>query len=234
MGHFFRADPQSRSAFPIAEPGYPLIAAAGFATLIFALVDIVSLALLALAVTFFVCWFFRDPDRITPDAGDVLVSAADGRVVCVRMTESNPYVAGRCLQIGVFMNLFSVHVNRIPTSGRVSEIRYTPGRFYPADRETAFANNERNAVILESESGHTVGVLQIAGLVARRIICNAGENQELKTGQRFGMICFGSRVDLFLPEESRPAVAVGDKVRAGASIVGYLPTATSQPEDQQD
>ncbi|MFP3981372.1 MAG: phosphatidylserine decarboxylase family protein [Desulfobacterales bacterium] len=234
MGHFFRADPQSRSAFPIAEPGYPLIAAAGFATLIFALVDIVSLALPALAVTFFICWFFRDPDRITPDTQGALVSAADGKVVCVRVTDSNPYVAGRCLQIGVFMNLFSVHVNRIPCSGQVREISYTPGRFYPADRETAFSHNERNAVILESESGYTVGVLQIAGLVARRIICNTGENQEVKTGQRFGMICFGSRVDLFLPENSRPAVAVGDKVRAGASIVGYLPDAATPSGYQQD
>ena len=234
MGDFFRADPQSRSAFPIAEPGYPLIAAAGFAALIFALVNIVSLALLALAATFYICWFFRDPDRITPHTENVLVSPADGKVVCLRVTESNPYVAGRCLQIGVFMNLFSVHVNRIPCSGRVREISYTPGRFYPADRETAFAHNERNAVILESEGGYTVGVLQIAGLVARRIICNASREQDVKTGQRFGMICFGSRVDLFLPEESRPAVAVGDKVRAGASIVGYLPDAASPSGYQQD
>ncbi|MCF8112198.1 MAG: phosphatidylserine decarboxylase family protein [Desulfobacteraceae bacterium] len=224
MGRFFRADPQSRSAFAIAEPGYPFIAAAGFATLVFALVEIALPAILGLAVTFFISWFFRDPERLTPDQPGAVISAADGKVVSVRVVEKNPFVEGRCLQIGVFMNLLNVHVNRMPTSGTIREIRYTSGKFLPADRETASTANEHNAVIMETEKGHNVAVVQIAGLVARRIICNAGEGQQVITGQRFGMICFGSRVDLYLPEETSRAVNVGDKVKAGTSIMGYLPS----------
>lgn len=224
MGRFFRADPQSRSAFAIAEPGYPFIAAAGFATLVFALVEIAVPAIVGLAVTFFISWFFRDPERLTPDQPGAVISAADGKVVSVRMVEQNPFVEGRCLQIGVFMNLLNVHVNRMPTSGTIKEIRYASGKFLPADRETASTSNEHNAVIMETKNGRNIAVVQIAGLVARRIICNAGEGQQVITGQRFGMICFGSRVDLYLPEETSRAVSVGDKVKAGTSIMGYLPS----------
>lgn len=223
MDRFFRAEPQSRSAFAIAAPGYPFIVAAGFATLVFALVEIVSLALIGLAATFFICWFFRDPDRVPPDAPGAVISAADGRVVSVRVLESNDFLPGRCLQIGVFMNIFNVHVNRVPCTGRVKAIRYAPGRFYPADRDRAWRHNEHNAVILETAGGIEIAVVQIAGLVARRIICTVGENEAVTAGQRFGMICFGSRVDLYLPESTEPAVRVGDRVLAGRSIVGRLP-----------
>ncbi|MFP3999062.1 MAG: phosphatidylserine decarboxylase family protein, partial [Desulfobacterales bacterium] len=223
MGRFFWADPQSRSAFAIAESGYPFIAAAGFATLVFALVGIASLAIAGLAVTFFICWFFRDPDRITPDEPEAVISAADGKVVSVRTVEQNPFVQGRCVQVGVFMNIFNVHVNRIPCTGRISEIRYFSGGFKAANLESASAENEQNALIIQTYNGFEIAAVQIAGMVARRIICTAAEGQEFTAGQRFGMICFGSRVDLYLPENTRPAVSKGDKVRAGASIIGYLP-----------
>ncbi|MFW6082371.1 MAG: phosphatidylserine decarboxylase family protein [Desulfosalsimonas sp.] len=224
MSRFFRADPQSRSAFAIAEPGYPFIAAAGFATLVFALVGIASLAIAGLAATFFICWFFRDPDRFTPDEPGAVISAADGKVVSVRRMEQNPFVDGSCLQIGVFMNIFNVHVNRIPCSGRVEDIRYVPGSFMPADKKEASTRNEHNAVIMTTGGGgHTLAAVQIAGLVARRIICNAAAGQEVTAGQRFGMICFGSRVDLYLPEGSQAAVSPGDRVRAGTTVMGYLP-----------
>ncbi|MCF8024563.1 MAG: phosphatidylserine decarboxylase family protein [Desulfobacteraceae bacterium] len=223
MNRFFRADPQSRSAFAIAEPGYPFIAAAGFATLVFALVGIAGLAIAGLAVTFFICWFFRDPDRVTPEETVAVIAAADGKVVSVRTLEKNPYTEGPCLQIGVFMNIFNVHVNRVPCTGSIKKIRYVPGSFMSADREAASTKNEHNAVTIETKTGHTVAVVQIAGLVARRIICNIAEGQEVTAGQRFGMICFGSRVDLYLPEDTQPAVSAGQRVRAGTSIVGYLP-----------
>ncbi|MFP4194714.1 MAG: phosphatidylserine decarboxylase family protein [Desulfosalsimonas sp.] len=223
MGRFFRADPQSRSAFPIAEPGYPFIAAAGFATLVFALVEIKSLAVAGLAVTFFICWFFRDPDRTTPEESGALISAADGKVVSVRATEQNPFINGRCLQIGVFMNIFNVHVNRIPCRGKITEIRYAPGGFMAASRADASTKNEHNAVIINTRSGFEIAAVQIAGMIARRIICTAARGQEVEAGQRFGMICFGSRVDLYLPENTRAVVSPGDKLRAGTSIIGYLP-----------
>jgi phosphatidylserine decarboxylase len=222
MGGFRWADPQSRSAFAIAAPGYPLIFAAGFATLIFALLEIAGLALAGLAVTFFFCWFFRDPDRATPEAENAVISAADGKVVCVRPLESNPFGTGRCLNIGVFMNVFNVHVNRVPLDGTVAAIRYAPGRFYPADKDRAWRLNEHNAVIVRTKTGHEIAVVQVAGLVARRIICTVAQNQNMTAGQRFGMICFGSRVDLYLPENTEPAVRVGDKVKAGQSIMGYM------------
>lgn len=223
MSRFFRADPQSRSAFAIAEPGYPFIAASGFATLVFALVGIASLAVAGLAATFFICWFFRDPDRLTPDESGAVISAADGKVVSVRQMEQNRFVEGSCLQIGVFMNIFNVHVNRIPCTGKVEDIRYSPGRFMPADRKDASTKNEHNAIIITTGGGHTIAAVQIAGLVARRIICNAAAGQEVTAGQRFGMICFGSRVDLYLPKDTQPAVSPGDRVRAGTTVMGYLP-----------
>ena len=222
MGGFRWADPQRRSAFAIAEPGFPLIAAAGFATLVFALLDLIFPALIGLAVTFFFCWFFRDPDRATPDVANAVISAADGKVVCVRPLESSEFFQGRCLNIGVFMNVFNVHVNRIPFSGTIEAIRYEPGRFYPADKDRAWRHNEHNAVTIQTDDGTQLTVVQVAGLLARRIICTAAENQKMTPGQRFGMICLGSRVDLYLPENTEPAVRVGDRVKAGQSIIGYL------------
>ncbi|MCF8112004.1 MAG: phosphatidylserine decarboxylase family protein [Desulfobacteraceae bacterium] len=223
MGRFFRADPLSRSAFAIAEPGYPFIAAAGFATLVFALVEIASLAIVCLAATFFICWFFRDPDRPIPAEPAAVISAADGKVVSVRPMEQNPFIKGRCLQIGVFMNIFNVHVNRIPCPGKITEIRYATGSFMAASQGAASTKNEHNAVIIKTRGGFEVAVVQIAGMIARRIICTSAEGQEVSAGERFGMICFGSRVDLYLPENTRPVVSPGDKVKAGTSIIGYLP-----------
>ncbi|MFW6335349.1 MAG: phosphatidylserine decarboxylase family protein [Desulfosalsimonas sp.] len=223
MGSYFRADPQSRSAFAIAEPGYPFVFAAGFATLVFALLGAAVAAVAGLAVLFFICWFFRDPDRYSPDEQGVVVSGADGRVVCVRQVEKNPFIGGRCLQIGVFMNLLNVHVNRIPCTGEIRQISYFPGSFMPADRDEASWKNEHNAVEIVTREGFEVAVVQVAGLVARRIICNAVRGQQVTAGQRFGMICFGSRVDIYLPENSRPAVSAGSRVKAGTSILGYLP-----------
>jgi phosphatidylserine decarboxylase len=222
MGNFRWADPQSRSAFAIAAPGYPLIAAAGFATLIFALLETTVLALIGLGITFFFCWFFRDPDRATPDVANAVISAADGKVVCVRPLESSEFVEGRCLNIGVFMNVFNVHVNRIPFDGTIESIRYEPGRFYPADKDRAWRLNEHNAVALQTDNGRRMAVVQVAGLLARRILCTVAQNMEVTAGQRFGMICFGSRVDLYLPENTEPAVRVGDRVKAGQTIMGFL------------
>ncbi len=222
MGGFKWADPQSRAAFAIAEPGYPFIAAAGFVTLVFAFLELTVPALLGLGMTFFCCWFFRDPDRPTPDEANAVISPADGRIVCVRPLESCEFVEGRCLNIGIFMNIFNVHVNRIPFKGTIGSIRYDPGRFYPADKQRAWKLNEHNAVALRAENGHEIAVVQVAGLIARRIICTVSQNQQVTAGQRFGMICFGSRVDLYLPENTEPSVRTGDKVKAGQSVMGYL------------
>ncbi len=222
MNKYTWIDPPGQSAFPIARPGYPFIFGAGFVTAVLAVLGFKITALIGLGVTVFICYFFRDPDRVIPAVDDAVVSPADGKVVVVDHVAGNPFSDQPCLKISVFMSVFNVHVNRIPYKGKVTGIRYFPGKFFNASLDKASKDNEQNAVQLETEKSGTICFVQIAGLVARRIICNIREGDALVRGQRFGMICFGSRLDIYLPENAEPNVAVGDKVQAGTSIVGYL------------
>lgn len=217
---FVWADPPSTSAFPIARPGYPLIGAAAFATLIAALLGFSAAAVALLAATFGICGFFRDPDRVVPSAPGLVVSPADGKVIVAQRVEANPFIAGETFKISIFMSVFDVHVNRAPIAGRVVRTVYRPGRFLAAHRSEASAANEHNAVVIEAAEGFTACVVQVAGLIARRIVCRLQPGDALKRGQRYGMICFGSRLDLYLPPAFTPAVAVGDRVRAGTSTLG--------------
>ena len=216
------SDPQNHTAFPIAKAGYPFIYASAFSAAVFALLGIKFFALLLLVATFFICFFFRDPDRVIPIAEGAVVSPADGKIIVSTRLENSPYYEGPCTKISIFMTVFNVHVNRMVTAGKVTDIVYYPGKFYSADKSKASLENENNAVFLESDSGKSVCVVQIAGLIARRIICFVQNGDELKRGQRFGLICFGSRLDVYLPEDFNTEVSVGDKVKAGASILGKL------------
>lgn len=219
---FSRPDPPSQQAFPIAKPGYPLIGAAAFVTIIFALLELTFLALVSLVITLFICSFFRDPDRLAPTDPGAVVSPADGRIVTAELTDTNPFLEGKCLKISIFMNVFNVHVNRIPHEGKISGIQYYPGKFLVASLNEASAENERNAVLVETGDGKKFCVVQVAGLVARRIICGVQEGEDVIRGQRFGMICFGSRLDVYLPENSKLYANIGDKVQAGASILAFM------------
>ncbi len=219
---FFRADPQSQTAFPITKAGWPIIFASAFVTFVLALAGLAYLALIGTLVTFFICNFFRDPDRVTPNKNDAVISPADGRVVSTGVVETNPFIDGPCLKIGIFMNIFNVHVNRIPFSGTIKKIAYYPGKFYSANKEEASTDNEQNALILETDNQQRLCFVQIAGLIARRIICHVQEEEDVVCGQRFGLICFGSRVDVYLPPDTTLDVIKGDKVKAGTSILGYL------------
>lgn len=219
---FFKADPPSQTAFPIAKAGWPFIGAAVFVTFVLALIGMKWLALIGMGATLFICNFFRDPDRVTPANEGAVISPADGRVVFAGVVDENPFIEGPCLKIGIFMNIFNVHVNRAPFSGTIDKISYFPGKFYSADKEKASTDNEHNAVILETKNNGKIGVVQIAGLIARRIICYMKEGDQLTAGQRFGLICFGSRVDVYLPPETRLDAHKGEKVKAGASILGYM------------
>lgn len=223
MNHDFSyPDPSNQTAFPVAKPGYPFIFAAAFTTAVFALLDLTFLALLGLAATFFICYFFRDPDRITPKGDGIAVSPADGRVIVAETQSECPFMEGPCVKISIFMSVFNVHVNRIPHEGTVTEIKYYPGKFFNASLDKASKENEYNAVFIETENGGKMCVVQIAGLVARRIICNLQEGEKVYRGRRFGMICFGSRLDVYLPPGSSLNVSVGDKVKAGTSVLGGL------------
>lgn len=219
---YFWADPPGQSAFPVAKPGHPLIFGCAFATTVFALLGLTVPALLGLVGTVCISGFFRDPHRVVPELAGAVVSPADGRVILAEPVDENPYLEGRWTKISVFMSVFNVHVNRIPFSGVVRDVVYHPGKFVSANLDKASKNNEQNALIMETDTGVTFCFVQIAGLVARRIICNLRSGDVVHRGQRFGMICFGSRLDIYLPTNSRLAVSVGDRVKAGTSVLGYF------------
>ncbi len=215
-------EPPRETAFPIARPGYGVIGATAFVTAVLAVLGLRFPALLALAVCGFCVWFFRDPDRMTPTGEGLVVAPADGKVIFCGRDEDSPYVQGPCRRISIFMSVFNVHVNRIPCDGVVTAVDYHPGKYFSANLDKAAAENEKNAVFIETPEGRRVCVVQIAGLIARRIICRLQAGDEVRRGRRFGMICFGSRLDLYLPENAEVRATVGQKVKAGTTIVGKL------------
>jgi phosphatidylserine decarboxylase len=202
----------------ICLEGLPYIGLAVFTTLVFALLGWWPAAVVALALTFLVVNFFRDPLRVVPTDPGLAVSAADGRVVKVGPGR-DPVTGEDRLYIAVFMNIFNVHVNRFPVAGSVSKIHYIPGKFVNACLDKASSDNERNIVVIRDEDGRSWTMVQIAGLVARRIVCWAEEGDTLRRGQPFGVIKFGSRVDLYLPADYVPYVVVGQRVLAGQTPV---------------
>ncbi len=222
MNDFFWPEKPSRLAFSVANTGYPFIGASAFATVVFALLELTGLALFSLILTFFICYFFRDPERVIPSNPGTIVSPADGRIVSVKTITGSRFFDGTCIKVSIFMSIFNVHVNRIPYEGEVKKIEYYPGKFFSANLDKASGYNEHNAIFLEMENGKCICLVQIAGLIARRIVCYAQSGQRVVRGQRFGIICFGSRVDLYLPEDIVPKVSIGDKVKAGTSVIGYF------------
>jgi phosphatidylserine decarboxylase len=222
MNKFSLPESPSRFAFPVASAGYPLIFAAAFATGVLALLQLRAPALIGLAVTFFIAFFFRDPDRVVPISDGAIISPADGRVVIAEKAEHTPFYDGPCQKVSIFMSVFNVHVNRIPHEGQIEKIAYHPGKFVNASLDKASEGNERNAVFMITDRGQRFCVVQIAGLIARRIICHIQAGETAHRGRRFGLICFGSRLDVYLPPEAALTVAVGDRVKAGTSIIGYF------------
>ncbi|MEW5723570.1 MAG: phosphatidylserine decarboxylase family protein [Thermodesulfobacteriota bacterium] len=171
----------------------------------------------------FSAWFFRDPDRFAPPGEHFALSPADGKVIKVEEVEEDRFLNRRVRRISIFMNLFDVHVNRAPLSGLVIQKEYHPGRFFSADLDKASRENEHNALILETGGGRKMVVVQIAGLVARRIACWVAPGDQVVRGQRFGLIRFGSRLDVYLPLEAEVEVRPGQRVRAGESVLAALP-----------
>ena len=203
MKPFSRPEAPSQSAFPIDRAGLPFIGIAAFATAVFALLGITILAL-------------------APVLEGGVVSPADGKVIKVERLESTHFAKGPCQKVSIFMSIFNVHVNRIPFDGRIEKIEYYPGKFFSANLDKASRFNEHNAVYLETGKDQSLCFVQIAGLVARRIICRIQEGDAVARGRRFGLICFGSRLDVYLPVDAQVTVAVGDVVRAGTSLIGKL------------
>ncbi|HEX3061700.1 MAG TPA: phosphatidylserine decarboxylase [Usitatibacter sp.] len=173
----------------------------------------------------FVLQFFRDPPRPIPQGEGLVLCPADGRVIVVGEAP-DPYRGGaRSLKVSIFMNVFNVHSQRSPVDGKVREIVYSKGLFVNAAFDKASSDNERNALVLGLANGVEISCVQVAGLIARRILCYAKPGEALKRGQRYGFIRFGSRVDVYLPPGSRPRVAIGDKVKASSTVLAELPSA---------
>lgn len=204
---------------PVAKEGVPFIGTLVFWALIFAILGFKWGAALTGLLACFTLYFFRDPERVSPTGRDVICSPADGRIIRIEEVTSGPNVEGPMVQISIFMNIFNCHVNRSPVGGKVREISYRKGSFWPADHKKAFTKNEHNCLVLEDECGRLVEVVQVAGLIARRIVCWAEPGDELYLGDRIGLIRFGSRVDVYLPKDADISVKLGQKVFAGETII---------------
>ena len=222
MDNFIWPDPPTDTAFPVARAGYPFIFTSAFTTAVFAFLGLTVLALVGLVATLFICYFFRDPDRVVPKSAGAVVSPADGKVIWTGTVGGSPFSRETSIKISIFMSIFNVHVNRVPHEGRVQRISYYPGKFFSANLDKASKQNEHNAVFIKTEDGKNICMVQIAGLIARRIICKIQEGDTVVRGQRFGLICFGSRLDVYLPSDTTLKVTVGDKVKAGTSVLGDL------------
>jgi phosphatidylserine decarboxylase len=204
---------------------HPLIAKEGWFFLSVAFIATILVSFFSIAwslpfwiVTFFVLQFFRDPARIIPKNPAAILSPADGRIVAVERTV-DPYANREALKISVFMNVFNVHSNRSPIEGKIENVQYFPGKFINASLNKASSENERNALVIRSNNGQVVTCVQIAGLIARRILCYVKVNDPITPGQRYGFIRFGSRVDVYLSASITPRVVVGDKVFATETVL---------------
>lgn len=202
----------------IAKEGYPIIGLFAASALVFACFKCPFGAILFLVFLWFSVFFFRDPERVVPSAKNIAVSPADGRIVRIQKRE-DPVSGEEKTCISVFMNVFSVHVNRSPVAGKIQKIVYHEGKFLNASFDKASTHNERCDYQMIDEDGLSWEFVQISGLVARRIVCRADEGDELKRGERFGMIRFGSRVDVYIPEQYESAVKIGEQVFAGQSVL---------------
>ena len=207
---------------PVAQEGYPFIGLFAFVTLVFALLGWGFLAVLLLALTLFTVYFFRNPDRNTPTDEDLVVAPADGEVIFVGEVEEGRYFDDPVQKISIFMSVFNVHVNRVPLRGTVVDMFYRRGEFFNASLDKASDQNEQAGILLEDDKGRKILFVQIDGLIARRIVTYPAVGDLLKVGQRYGLIRFGSRVDVYLPLSCEIEVALGDKTIAGESILGRL------------
>jgi len=209
---------------PVHPAGWMFIAIFAFVTMILTLIWH-PLGWIGLISTGWCVYFFRDPNRITPMREGLIVSPADGVVQkivkCTPPAELDLGVADRT-RVSIFLNVFDVHVNRIPVEGSVSKMHYNAGKFFNAALDKASEENERQSIKITTPDGATLGVVQIAGLVARRILCDLQEGQSVKTGERFGLIRFGSRVDIYLPPEATPLVIEGQRAIGGETIIADL------------
>ena len=207
---------------PIVREGYPFIGLFGFITLVFALLGWATLTLLLLFLTLFSVYFFRNPERVIPVDDDVVVAPADGKVIFVGEVQEDRYFNERVTKVSIFMSVFNVHVNRVPCHGKVTEMYYNKGEFLNASYDKASESNEQSGILLETDSGSQILFVQIAGLIARRIVTYPIVGDVLQKGARYGLIRFGSRVDIFFPKNADVTVSLGERTVGGETVLGTI------------
>ena len=208
---------------PVAVEGYPFIGLFAFTALFFAAVGWNCLATIGLGLTAFTVYFFRNPDRFPPEDEKAIVAPADGKIIFVGKVPEDRYFGGQeVTKVSIFMNVFNVHINRVPINSKVIDQFYNKGRFFNASLDKASFENEQSGMLIETESGVKVLCVQIAGLVARRIVSYPEVGDILERGRRYGLIRFGSRVDLYFPDGVEVKAQLGSKTVAGETVLGYL------------
>lgn len=208
---------------PFAKEGFPFIGAAAGITLIAGWLGWTPVAAVAAVLTLFVSWFFRNPARVIPQGSRLIVAPGDGKVLAVEEEFEPRYLKDRSVRISIFLNVFDVHINRLPCEGTIEDVQYQPGLFLVASKPNATLKNEQNAVMIKTAEGAKVLCVQVAGLIARRIVCWVNPRDRAVRGERYGLIRFGSRMDTFLPLGTAIKVSVGDRVKGGETILGELP-----------
>ncbi len=208
---------------PVAREGIPFILIGLVISILLISLGPLPLGVFFCILTLFTIYFFRDPERTNNAVPDAVLSPADGWIIGIRRLDDGDNPLGEpAIKVSIFMTVFNVHVNRIPISGRISKIAYHPGRFFSANLDKASEENEKNLITLETDKGGKVVFVQVAGLIARRIVCWIEEQDRVRAGQRFGLIRFGSRLDVYLPAGSRIVVLPQSRVKAGESVLGYM------------
>lgn len=205
----------------IAPDGYPFIVIFALITVLVYFLGKPWIAIFPLIFTLFMAIFFRDPERNISEREGIFVSPADGKVILIKDVYEKDYLKDESKEISIFMSLLNVHVNRSPCDGKVSLIKHSPGKFLIAHKDASSIENENIVMVIEGKDGKIV-VRQVAGFLARRIVCRAKVGDELRRGERYGMIKFGSRLDVYLPKDVKIKVKVGDKVKAGETILGQM------------
>ena len=207
---------------PFAKEGFPFIGAAAGVTLCAGWLGWTAIACPAAVLTLFTAWFFRNPARTIPQGAGLVVAPGDGKVIAIEEEFEPRYLKDRSLRVTIFLNVFDVHINRIPCEGTIENVQYQPGLFLVASKPEATVKNEQNAVMIRTAAGVKVLCVQVAGLIARRIVCWVSPKDRAVLGERYGLIRFGSRMDTFLPVGTKVRVAVGDRVKGGETILGEL------------
>ena len=204
----------------IAREGYPLIVTAAVVTTLTFVLGWVAIGVILGVCMLAIVGFFRDPERTIPTGEGLIVSPADGKVVSIADVKADPKFGEAVARVSIFLSPLDVHINRSPVTGKIEEVSYQRGKFLAAYKEEASAHNERNALKVVDDQGRTLGVVQIAGVVARRIVCRVKRGDNVKRGDRFGLIMFGSRTDAYLPRDCRIEVTEGQRVKGGETILG--------------